>query len=385
MRIINIGIIFIVFAIQACSQRVIIQVENQASFDRKTETIEIQWNEINTKLNLSNSSPVAVSEDGNKIVHQVIDIDANGTPDYLLFQSSFKQDEKKQFTIMKVEANVPVESITDAKYILPRKDVAWENDCIAFRIYGGPLAGDVQSGLDVWVKRVRYHIIDKWYDGDSLKGKKRISYHVDHGEGADMFNVGKTLGAGGSALWVDTTLCQFGLFTKEQIIATGPIRAMFTVTYDTVLADGETLNEEKTYTLDAGENLNRIDVHYTGLKKDGAVNIALGLVKREGTIPYSDESNNWLSLWGLVNDDSTNGYLGTGLILPKRSYRERREDANNYLIIGSTSADKQFTYYAGAGWTRSGDFSSVDNWNSYLKTFTLRLESPLRVMILDTN
>jgi pectinesterase len=265
MRIINIGIIFVLLTIQAYSQQVIIQVENLASFDRKTETIEIPWNNLSTKLDLANNSRLTVFDEGHTIVHQIIDIDANGTPDLLLFQSSFKKNEKKQFTIMKVETNVPVESITDAKYILPRKDVAWENDRIAFRIYGGPLAGDVRNGLDVWVKRVRYHIIDKWYDGDSLKGKKRISYHVDHGEGADMFNVGKTLGAGGSALWVDSMLCQSGLFTKEQIIATGPIRAMFTVTYDTVCGDGQTFQEEKTYTLDAGENLNRISLF--GAKK----------------------------------------------------------------------------------------------------------------------
>jgi unsaturated rhamnogalacturonyl hydrolase len=122
-----------------------------------------------------------------------------------------------------------------------------------------------------------------------------------------------------------------------------------------------------------------------GLKKDGAINFAIGLVKRESTIPFSDESDNWLSLWGFINEDSTNGSLGTGIVIPKSSYREQREDVNHYLIIGSTSNDKRYTYYAGAGWTRSGDFSSVDDWNSYLRTFTLRLESPLRITVLNKN
>lgn len=71
-------------------------------------------------------------------------------------------------------------------------DFTWENDRIAFRMYGPEMwtipAKRCGSGVDVWVKKVRYPIINKWY--------KRKSYHRDEGEGADIYKVGKTLGCG---------------------------------------------------------------------------------------------------------------------------------------------------------------------------------------------
>ena len=54
---------------------------------------------------------------------------------------------------------------TFARYVPERiDDFAWENDKIAFRAYG-PKArkGAENSGIDCWLKRVEYPIIDKWY------------------------------------------------------------------------------------------------------------------------------------------------------------------------------------------------------------------------------
>ncbi len=65
----------------------------------------------------------------------------------------------------------PFPTKTFARYVPERlDDFAWENDRIAHRIYGPALetaaAGGFQmiaSGIDVWSKRVRYPIVDRWY------------------------------------------------------------------------------------------------------------------------------------------------------------------------------------------------------------------------------
>ena len=59
-------------------------------------------------------------------------------------------------------------------------DVAWENDRIAFRVYGPSLAKKQKtgSGIDVWVKSTRSLVIDRWYKADD--------YRRDHGEGLDF-------------------------------------------------------------------------------------------------------------------------------------------------------------------------------------------------------
>ena len=53
-------------------------------------------------------------------------------------------------------------------------DFTWENDKVAFRIYGPNSSGiGSVSGVDPWFKKVDYPIIDKWY-AEHLQGK---SYH----------------------------------------------------------------------------------------------------------------------------------------------------------------------------------------------------------------
>jgi hypothetical protein len=56
-------------------------------------------------------------------------------------------------------------------------DFAWESDRTAHRVYGPAIIKDpkehlISSGVDVWVKKVRTPVVDKWY--------KRGEYHHDH-------------------------------------------------------------------------------------------------------------------------------------------------------------------------------------------------------------
>src|SRR5437868_2916080 len=50
-------------------------------------------------------------------------------------------------------------------------DVAWENDRIAFRVYGPALETQQKtgSGIDVWVKSTRKLVIDRWYKADDYR------------------------------------------------------------------------------------------------------------------------------------------------------------------------------------------------------------------------
>jgi pectinesterase len=361
------------------AQQVLVDVANPASFDRPLETVEIPWKEVQAGLSLSAQDHVEVLENGKRLVSQEIHYDAGDLADAILVQSAFRAHEQKRFVVRRAASVNDVPLVTDAKYVLPRKDIAWENDRIAYRIYGGSLAGDVKSGIDVWVKRVHYRIIDKWYDGDSLRGSRRVSYHVDHGEGADYFQVGKSLGAGGSALWNNHIVHESEFFTTFKIVATGPIRAAFNVRYENGPSGGETFVEERTIMLDAGMNLNKIVVRYPGVK-DTALAIALGLVKRDNTASTSNQGEGWLGLWGPADADSSHGSIGTGIVVSSTDISEIREDTLHHLVIASGSPVRGLTYYAGAGWTGSGDFASAHAWNEYLSQRARSLQYPLKVI-----
>jgi pectinesterase len=378
MRIVLSGALMVMLVCVAMGGDRQLRVTNPAPFDRHEVTVEVPWE----RLEGIPADRPAVFENSRRLVSQTIDVDGDGIPEVLLFRASFGREESKVFTIREDATPVDGVSQTDVKYVLPRKDVAWENDRIAFRIYGSELAGDVLNGIDVWVKRVRHHVIDTWYGGDSLKGKARVSYHVDHGEGADFFTVGKSLGCGSTALWADGIVEQSGLFTSYRIIATGPIRLMFFVGYEKQSSTGVPFREEKIVSLDAGCNLNRIDVSYPGMTREGALAIATGLVKRPNTTKYANEAEGWVSLWGPTNDDSANGELGTGIVIPPETFRGAPEDSLHCYVLGMTTPERTLTYYTGAGWTGSGDVATVEEWNEFLRRCARELKFPLRLDVM---
>ena len=53
-------------------------------------------------------------------------------------------------------------------------DFAWENDVVAFRVYGPALRGKgVNSGIDCWFKRGEHPMIDKLYTTGAKAGVKK--------------------------------------------------------------------------------------------------------------------------------------------------------------------------------------------------------------------
>jgi hypothetical protein len=354
-----------------------VKVSNPSSFARNSETISLSMESLTSKLpSLNLGNAVVVDENsGVELITQVVDGE-------LLFQSSFKPKETKSFFVRAGMAkSEKPQSLVDGRFVEPRQDYAWENDRIAFRMYGPALAKEVNNGIDVWTKRVRSLVVEKWYKGDQDTGTARVSYHVDHGEGADFFSVGRTLGAGSCGLWYNNKVYQPGVFSSYRTIANGPIRLVFELTYDSLRLEGRRYKETKHFTLDAGQNLNRIEATYTGEQSNEELQVVAGLVKRKGVTFSKDEKEGWFSLWGLTNADTINGSLGMGIVMPSTTLKTAFEDTVQYLVNGKAKTGKPFVYYAGAGWTRTGDFADESAWREYLSAFARRLRAPLVVRI----
>ncbi len=359
-----------------------IMLSNPLSIDRPNEMIVLGWNEIRKIIPEVKKETIHVLEAKTHIEMPLQIVEDNGAPAEVIFLVSLRSYETKEFDVESSARKRPVlESLTDARYMLPRQDVAWENDRIAHRMYGPALAKESNNGIDVWTKRVRYPIVEKWYRGDETPGSARISYHEDHGEGADFFEVGRSLGDGSCALIEGDSLYQPGVFESYKILATGPLRAMFEVSYKPVRFRNLEIREIKRITLDAGSNLNKIEVTYRCDSAKGGVPFAAGLVKREGIKVYWDKDHHWASLWGQTTENEENGSLGTGLVVPKETFTGMHETAVHLLVTGTAELGKTAVYYAGAGWTRSGDFKNADEWNQYLAIYAKRIEGPLKILI----
>ncbi|HEX7572890.1 MAG TPA: DUF4861 family protein [Bacteroidota bacterium] len=355
----------------------LVSVTNPARVVRRNETVEVRLRDLIPLLGESTGGDIVVTGKGAPILSQV-------TEEELLFQSDFSPLEKKEFTVRRgspggAHGAPHVSSLVDGRYVLPREDYAWENDRIAFRMYGPALASEVNNGIDVWTKRVRSLIVAKWYKEAEGAPAGKDPYHHDRGEGADFFDVGRSLGAGGCSLWDSGRVHQPGVFSGWKTLSNGPLRTEFELTYNGVAVGGMTITERKRISLDAGENLNRVRVTYEAPGAGHEVLVACGLVKRARTLPRSDKSRCWMGLWGPTNSDPVNGSLGTGVVFPPSAFVQFTEDTSQYLLIGRAVTGEPLTYYAGAGWTRSGDFATGEEWNSYLDRWAARIAAPLRV------
>jgi len=359
---------FITFGLFAQDRFSSFTVENNLDILRSQETISINLKRMDNPSNI-----IVAEKDGNVLVSQLIDNDQDGKPDELIFQDDFKANENKTYHLKISSKKEETKSKVYSTVVKGREDIAWESDKIAFRMYGPPLAKEVNNGIDVWAKSVDYLIVDKWYKEEE-EGIK--SYHIDGGEGADFFSVGKSLGDGGSALYVNGKLYQSGVYKHCKILTNGPIRTKFKLTYE-FNVDGKTITEEKAISIDAGSNMNRIETQYSLIPKD--VEFAAGLVKRANTSVAADFSNGIISLWGDISEKKSDGELGTSVIFPFGNNVKIMEDSTHVLITSDISSDDAIVYYAGAGWTKRKDFLSQKDWINYLKEYSLKIKNPLVV------
>lgn len=257
---------------------------------------------------------------------------------------------------------------THARFVPERKDdFAWENDKVAFRAYGPALRGGAENnGIDCWLKRVDYPIIDKWY-AEARQGK---SYHTDHGEGHDPYHVGSSAGCGGTGLWLDGKREPLETFVRHEIIEQRPERSRFKLFYEREI-DGVVYGEEKIITIEAGKRVFEVESFFT---KDGelaaGLPVCIGLTTHDGKAEsFSSEKEGWIACW----ENIVGSELGTGATTdPKRiedilNVRSEKRDESHLFILMKTDADGKIAYKAGYGWKKTGEVTSSDEWIAYLK------------------
>lgn len=241
-------------------------------------------------------------------------------------------------------------------------DFAWENDRVAFRMYGPALWEDPAkrcgSGVDVWVKKVRYPIIDKWMK-ERRKGGK---YHIDEGEGADLYKVGKTLGCGGLGYWLDGKLQLNRHFATQKVLTGSGPEIEFELTYEPLEVAGKSVTETKRIRMKTGTSF--YEVHNTfGIEGGGSVDVAVGIVREKGkdAVVHGD---NWIAYAG--PETEKNGQTYCGVILPGPAKFLKTKD--HVLLVTKVKDGDTLTYRSGAAWNRGLDFKSATEWNAYVKS-----------------
>jgi hypothetical protein len=357
-----------------------IAVHNDMETARPGETVEVPAALFAPALGDKLIGRVRAVEEpsGREILVQAIDLDNDLVVEQLVFQADFAAKEAKTFRLSVGERRAyrKEDFKVYGRFVRERfDDFAWENDRVAFRVYGEALETWqreplTSSAVDAWSKKTARLVANEWYMVDD--------YHHDHGEGGDFYPAGKSRGCGGSGLWQGGALVVSKNSRGSRVLAAGPIRLVFELDYPAWERPG--VRETKRVMLDAGSQMNRYEsVYETG--GTGPVAWAAGTKVEKGASTRADRANGIVRSWEHQTRYGENGWLGCGLVAEPGAPVEVVEHDGNLLIVGKAAAGRPARYYAGSGWDGSGLFKDAADWDRYLDAFAARLRSPLRVEI----
>lgn len=250
---------------------------------------------------------------------------------------------------------------TSLRYLpAANENIAWENDRIAFRLYGPPVKERVGSGIDVWAKSVAYPIIDKWHRLNA-EGK---GYHTDRGEGGDFFQVGFSRGAGGSAIWYQGRPYTSQTYATHRIIQETEEEIAFELQFAPWKVGGFLVSEKKVISMKKGTNFFKV-VSTFDTDAQAPLTAAVGIAYAREAETTTDAGEGILSVWEAYPPE--NGELGTAVLAnPKRIAGFSTLDKEQFLLL-KVKAGRPVTYYVGAGWSKSPQAYSGPSWLEYVR------------------
>jgi unsaturated rhamnogalacturonyl hydrolase len=186
--------------------------------------------------------------------------------------------------------------------------------------------------------------------------------------------VGPSRGCGGTAVWVDDKLNVSKNYSVVKILASGPIRFEFEVSYSPCQAGGKIVSETKRITLDAGSHLNKIVSNFT-FEGDSFLELAAGIAIHQGGEITLPAGKSLASVWDTPQNPSS-GRIATGLASLPAEFARTMSAANHALMLFQRHSGQSFTYFAGSGWSKA-DMPTQADWNDYLVRFQELQEHPI--------
>lgn len=365
-----------------------IQVKNTLNFSRN-EVVSIPVSQLASFLSTNSESDLRIKDGSNKILPiQWIDYNGDGKNDELLFQANIEAEKTNFYTII-ADGKIPIPESKISTYsrLVPERvdDYAWENDKIAFRVYGpkgqkealeGIKGSTLSSGVDIWLKRTDQPVINKWYKGYLTDP---LYYHKDtRGEGYDPYQVGDSRGTGGIGIWVNEKLQVSQNFVSSKTIAEGPLRTVFELTYNSWSEFG--VKETKRISLDLGSNFSKFESNFQTEKPVPNYTIGITLHKNEGETKLNDKNGYYLH-WEKIDD----AFVGEGIVVDPKiveksiAFTSEIPDQSNLLVV--TKPQNKLTYYAGFAWQKSGQIQTQKDWENLLQKESQIIANPLMIKV----
>lgn len=365
-----------------------IQIKNILEFSRN-EVVVVPVSDLKSFLTKNKEVDLRIKDNQNRYLPiQWIDYDGDGKNDELLFQANIDAKRTNSYTIV-ADGKTPIPETKVSTYsrLVPERadDYTWENDKIAFRVYGpkgqqealqGVKGSTLSSGVDIWLKRTDQPIINKWYKGYLTDP---MYYHKDtRGEGYDPYQVGNSRGTGGIGVWKNDSLQVSQNFVTSKTIAEGPLRTVFELTYHPWSEYG--IKETKRISLDLGSNFSKFESNFETEKQVPNYTIGITLHKNEGEAKLNDKSGYYLH-WEKIDD----AFVGEGIVVDPKiveksiAFKSETPDQSNLLVV--TKRKNKLVYYAGFAWQKSGQIQTQKDWEVLLQKQSQIIANPLLIKI----
>lgn len=356
------------FAI-SCSSTLTINVENKTALNREYESVVIEWKDVVEKIGDIKNSEIIVTDSRNVEIPSQLLYEGTQNPTALLFQVNIGPNSTINYTIKKGTAK-KYDTLTYGRFVPERfDDFAWENNKIAYRMYGPKLEarGEISNGIDIWVKKTPSLVINKWYE-------KGYNYHKDQGEGLDYYKVGRTLGAGANTPVIGDSLVLSNNFTSYKILDSGVIRTKFELCYAPFSVNGVEVTQKRIITLDANQNLNTITTLYSG--DFDQLDVATGIVTLNEHNEKIDVDSNYIAY--AHTEHAINGITYVAVITKDNG--ESLKTPNHVLKRAKLRNGEQYTYKSGGYWSKYG-VNDYNDWKNVLTSEAEKFNSDLVITI----
>lgn len=364
-----------------------VKIENTLPFDRTGEMTSLPLAEVKKKVK---GDFVITNGAGTEIPYQIT------SDETVIFPVTVGANASTTYSI-KPGKPAPVTPRCYGRLFPEHKDnFSWENDRAAFTAYGPALqnSGERGFGYDMWTKSVDTLVLEDRYAYSIHPDKKlRRSLHKDYGNGGDPYIVASTLGGGTAALLDSKGAIIFPwCWIEQEVLDNGPLRLKVRLTYRPVEIEGtKDVVETRVITLDAGSNLNRTEVTYSGLTEPR--DVATGLVVHQQN-PYAysfDTAKQYIAYTDSTdNPRNGNGVIYVGAVMPEQveSFRylpiaePTRDALGHILAVSRYNPGKPYTYYWGSAWSKNPTApASPAEWDLYLSRYADCLANPLKTTL----
>lgn len=349
------------------NKNITIRLKHTATRVQRAQIVSVPWKDIVKKYpSIDTTNFKVINQSTKKEVVCQLEYLGNTAPQHLLLKVDLIPGQVGKYLLLD-SPHANFVSQTYCRYVPERKDdFAWENDKIAFRVYGKALEGTNENanGIDVWVKRSNKLVINERY--------KHNDYHTDNGDGLDYYHVGFSLGAGNLAPYINDSIYFPKNYRVWEVQDNGPLRTTFKLTYEPWNVDGASVSMTKTISIDAGSQMSKIDIRLSTTSRD-SLPVVVGIIKRPGEANYYfNKSNGIMAYWEPT--DAKFGTTGVGCVFPKQ-VNEMRVTSEHFLINFTIKTNSSFSYFSGAAWDRANEITNAKAWYAYLNEYKNQLKT----------